>query len=1146
MAQVKYRLPGEFSAELGFNDHQFEFMVDQVVKAPNGVSRNIKNSPFPRNEDERNMLLQAIFQQGQKMQLNTGNFPEPAMEYLSKYAAEGQSGQMKGEVAKVIETAERRQEDPIGFQSSLMKFEGQTTPYKTDTINVGGVIPIPWIAGDEEGGLPATLDNIVADAITFAKRRMPRDPGESGRIATVVAADLGLMAALKKANLANTPWGPQYSNFLMPKVMEGLNKASQGGVLTTGATVGATSGIASATYDIAYNWANRAYRNSFPTAFEMNEDGTFKLDKKGNKIPKQPSITEDMLSTMDSAMWEAAFSGGAAAGVLGAQKLWKNFVSKGTGVDPTSMTQKELQQMAAQYNIPMSIIAATPSDSVKGYARVVGVFPFVGGPIRKSQDAAKQAINTQLQKTFVELAPYQKTLDTIQALGDDSYKAFKQNFENFSGMKASLYEAYDDIAKEISEPFIPTKRVTGYLNSIVPAQKSDIPLSSVDVGSRYVYNVREALGLVTGDPNAQQNMVQALTALGSMPEYLTASQFRDVQQAVNEAIKKLNPSTGGVSAGSSPAVSKILGMISKNLRTDLDDLTNWKKMSGRNQVLAEVAKQRLTDANTFFYSNKDDFASFFAGQGATRVGQAIETTVDSRFMQPGAPKAPGIVQTDQLFDIIMDTKTIQTSMKAQNELYRQVGPDMFNRLSNGWLDKQVSKYITVYDTNVMPIKTKDGIVMQQRGSLKDFGDVRGLSAGVPVIDVSGLRKTLGLDKVGADAIGGMEARSTSLAMTNMFNLMGKGGVEAYKKIDDLLTLAERVQSFDVADVSKFVQRRGVLAGPKALTTAATVGVGFANPLGALGMILLTRGISKFLASPKAYANIMKGLDDNLSPALRRDALIEVAKFVDDEILFDKEKGAIEPSPINVAGSGSTLITREAPEKEKSRKKAQKTVLGIEDFYDKKIEALSIPEILNYFVSKAKEAPGSEYSKYMKFKTDPRSGELVPVKAPGGVGANKFDEQQFLLANMDPAEKLAKDIFGEEQGQRVANYAEAQAANAALSGVQGTTGDSTYYQPIKPGPFSAGLQKMYPEGIPRKAGSPNPFLTNLGKFYQTNIAPVMNSPLVGFPNPLNLFNRPKVDQNKLNQQQRIAMSTGNLNQAIASRMNQGGIASTRKK
>jgi len=128
MAQVKYRLPGEFSAELGFNDHQFEFMVDQVVKAPNGVSRNIKNSPFPRNEDERNMLLQAIFQQGQKMQLNTGNFPEPAMDYLSKYAAEGQSGQMKGEVAKVIETAERRQEDPIGFQSSLMKFEGQTTP----------------------------------------------------------------------------------------------------------------------------------------------------------------------------------------------------------------------------------------------------------------------------------------------------------------------------------------------------------------------------------------------------------------------------------------------------------------------------------------------------------------------------------------------------------------------------------------------------------------------------------------------------------------------------------------------------------------------------------------------------------------------------------------------------------------------------------------------------------------------------------------------------------------------------------------------------------------------------------------------------------------------------------------------------------
>ena len=46
------------------------------------------------------------------------------------------------------------------------------------------------------------LDNIVQDAITFAKRRLPRDPKESGRIATVIAADVGLALALRKAGKA--------------------------------------------------------------------------------------------------------------------------------------------------------------------------------------------------------------------------------------------------------------------------------------------------------------------------------------------------------------------------------------------------------------------------------------------------------------------------------------------------------------------------------------------------------------------------------------------------------------------------------------------------------------------------------------------------------------------------------------------------------------------------------------------------------------------------------------------------------------------------------------------------------------------------------------------------------------------------------
>ena len=47
----------------------------------------------------------------------------------------------------------------------------------------------------------------------------------------------------------------------------------------------------------------------------------------------------------------------------------------------------------------MSIIAASPSDSLKGFSRIIGVFPFVGGPLRQAQDQSRIALNKEIQKT---------------------------------------------------------------------------------------------------------------------------------------------------------------------------------------------------------------------------------------------------------------------------------------------------------------------------------------------------------------------------------------------------------------------------------------------------------------------------------------------------------------------------------------------------------------------------------------------------------------------------------------------------------------------------------------------------------------------------------------------------------------------------
>ena len=1179
MAEVTFTLDPKFTQGLGFTE-PFSFQVEDKVKRPDGSIADIKTSAFPRTPEENAMLLREIFNQGQRMQQNTGVFPDAAMDFLAQHSAGSQGGNFRSEVQNVLETTQRMQDDPIGMNLALKKYQAQQEDYKTPfmqrqeqffegaptglkTITAGAalvpnlaysVAVEPWVAGDPDSNLPQSADDIIEDAIIFAKRRLPTDLQTQGRLGTIIAADLGLLLALRKAKIPESQI-PTHKNFLMSKVMEGLNKVRTGAGVS--ATVGGVSGAASLGFDLTYNWFNRMYRDAYPIKFRVDEDGNPILDEKGEKIPEQPPITEDMLAALNQAKFEALFSGGAAAGIQAGGFLWRNFLSKSTGISSKDLTQKELAKLAAQYNIPLSIAAATDSQLVKDYFNVIGVFPFLGGPGRTSQDAAKQALYRELENVFTTLSPFRTVTETIPNLSEEAYKSFKQNFENFDGMKAVLYSAYDDIADEITEPFIPTTRIRQYFGNIAVRDPANIAASNTDYNLRYFNNLNELLQDVSGGP-VGENKVRLLTQLANMPEYLTANEFRQFQVDINDAIKRLNPNTGGVTQSANDSISKMLTTGSKLIRQDMDDMNNWKQMSGDNQIKAEIAKERLNYANNFFFANKDDFASYFKGiEGTTRVGKLMETRVNQRFFQPGSPAAPGEFQIDQLFDFIMDTNVIQTSLRAQDQLYRQMGPEAFAALTRGWMDKQVGKHIKTYKVPVRQVQ--GGKLDEATGEPIQSLELRpvpgtGVSAFVPILDVEGLRRSFGLVK-DVPSLGGIEARSTAQAMEHMFSLLGPEGKNAYKKLNDLLTLAERVQSFDVSDVSRFVQRRGVLGGARAAAGAFTAGMGVSNPLGALGTILVGRGITQYLTSPKAYQNIMKGLDDSLSPAVRRNALLEVVRIIDGEIGFDASEGEVRPSPITVE-AGKTLLIREEPGSEKARKKAKKQVLGIEEFYGKKLDALSIPEVIDYFVQKPSST--SQYATTVELGVDPSSGEVVPIRTTTGDSSNPFDNQMVKLASMNPAEKFAKDILGDEQGAQVAQFAKDKAATEGVIPTQEAVGTGTINVPV-----TGQSKRNFPTGfrqVPQNLG-PNPFLTGLSRFYQTNVAPGLNNPMstgnilqgiINTPGQVNQFFR-GVDQrfglgpnNRLTKEQQIAMAEGNLNRAIAARrFNKGGIASTKK-
>ena len=174
MAEKTWRAGDEFIKGLGL-DGTIEFSLEEKIQAPDGKMKSINE--FPRTPEEKTMLMQEIFKIGQGQQQKTGVFPDAAMNFIVEHGAEGRSGQMKREVGKILETTQRMQDDPIGMKSALMKYEGQTTPYKTPifedplkTMVTGPIIAASqWIAGDMEGNLPGSLDDIVDDAIVLPK-----------------------------------------------------------------------------------------------------------------------------------------------------------------------------------------------------------------------------------------------------------------------------------------------------------------------------------------------------------------------------------------------------------------------------------------------------------------------------------------------------------------------------------------------------------------------------------------------------------------------------------------------------------------------------------------------------------------------------------------------------------------------------------------------------------------------------------------------------------------------------------------------------------------------------------------------------------------------------------------------------------------
>ena len=316
---------------------------------------------------------------------------------------------------------------------------------------------------------------------------------------------------------------------------------------------------------------------------------------------------------------------------------------------------------------------------------------------------------------------------------------------------------------------------------------------------------------------------------------------------------------------------------------------------------------------------------------------------------------------------------------------------------------------------------------------------------------------------------------------------------------------------------------------------------------------------------------MTGLDDSVSPALRRNAIFEVVRLIDDEVGFDSTKGQVSTSPIRVGDSEDQYIVRDAPEGEGARRDAKKKILGVEEYYGKKLDALSVPEVLDYFVHNTNLLQNKAHASTVKLGIDPQTGEVVTLSKGGGQGGTNFDNQQQMLKNIDPTKKLAIDVFGSD-GNLVSDYAKEKVAIDNLKSMQGGLQGQTGIVTNKRIPGRAGINRPTRE-VYTPTNQPNPFLQGMGKAFNfmtgntpnqiANTKAMQNSAINPYlPSTLarkginaganiigGLFNK-SANANQLNQAQRQALASGNLDAALAARgtqrFNKGGIATIKRK
>ena len=507
---------------------------------------------------------------------------------------------------------------------------------------------------------------------------------------------------------------------------------------------------------------------------------------------------------------------------------------------------RALYDAAKRLGYPLSLSDAGNMIGT-GYGRVIGIFPYVGDPIKKKILTKSAFLNENSNKVLNTFAPNV----SLTKLGMDMTKASKNVYGDFKRVSTFFYDDFYKAVDTIGNtPVISTKNFKESLKAFV---------TLVDGGA-----IKLTTGKKLKGPRRDTLYRYAKDATKLQP-YINATQYKSLIEDIKYYSK--------LAVKGEPYNLKVLTQLKEALETDLRLLTKksyrdnllknvypmskTKRAKIDDKILSDIAnKLKFADEvyangieNSLILSKtlKNKLSKETIETGSVPGAKAFDKPVTSTFKQtdrnifgPGFER-PGSITADQLAETLLKRNA---SPQLLNDLRVLVGEKQFNRFVRRKLQKS-------FNDSLLTSTVKPGEI---------------------IFDPYKFEKNLGL---------------TTDKGREVLEALLKGSKLSIQNLDDFFLIAKNHAGLKIPDVSSFLARRGVLGGFKSLSGGAIIGLGAGvNPLATSALFLFARKTSRMLSSPGALEKVMIGMDANAPLFQRKTAVL---KLLDAAISDSKTK-----------------------------------------------------------------------------------------------------------------------------------------------------------------------------------------------------------------------------------------------------------------